>query len=80
VWSLLGVSAWIMGSKRQRYPLWLGGAMLMGIVLLKMVLIDRHYLGDLAGVVAVLIVGLLLVGVGYVAPSPPRRSGKEVTP
>jgi uncharacterized membrane protein len=42
-----------------------------------MLLVDRHYLGDLAGVVAVLTVGLLLVGVGYIAPSPPRRVSEE---
>ena len=77
VWSLLGVTAWVLGSRRQRYALWLPGAILMGVVLLKMLLVDRHYLGDLAGVVAVLTVGLLLVGVGYIAPSPPRRVSEE---
>ena len=77
VWSLLGVTAWVLGSRRQRYALWLPGAILMGVVLLKMLLIDRHYLGDLAGVVAVLTVGLLLVAVGYIAPSPPRRISEE---
>lgn len=80
VWSLLGVTAWVAGSRLQRYALWLPGAILMGAVLLKMLLVDRHYLGDLAGVVAVLTVGLLLVGVGYIAPSPPRRISEESVP
>jgi uncharacterized membrane protein len=46
----------------------------MGVVLLKLVLVDRAYLGNLAGIGAVLTVGLLLVIVGYLAPSPPRRA------
>lgn len=78
VWSLLGVSAWVAGSRRQRRPLWLAGALLMGGVLLKLVAIDRHYMGNLPGIVSFLAVGLLLVAVGYFAPSPPKD--EEATP
>jgi uncharacterized membrane protein len=77
LWALAGVSAWIYGSRQERWPVWLGGALLMGVVLVKLVLVDRVYLGNLAGIGAVLTVGLLLVAVGYVAPSPPRRVAAE---
>lgn len=70
VWSLLGVSAWVAGSRLGRRPLWLAGAGLMGLVLLKLILIDRQYMGNIPGIVSFLAVGLLLVVVGYVAPSP----------
>lgn len=73
LWALAGVIAWVGGSRRGNWLVWLGGAVLMGAVLLKLVLIDRAYLGNLAGIGAVLTVGLLLVVVGYLAPSPPRR-------
>lgn len=72
VWSLIGVIAWVAGSRRQRRPLWLAGALLMGVVLLKLVAIDRLYMGNLPGIVSFLAVGLLLVAVGYFAPSPPK--------
>ncbi len=72
VWSLIGVSAWVLGSRRRNRAVWTGGAALMGIVLLKLILVDRTYMGNLPGIVSCLAVGLLLVGVGYVAPSPPR--------
>lgn len=75
LWALAGVFAWVRGSRRGSYPLWLGGAVLMGVVLLKLLLVDRGYLGNLAGIGAVLTVGLLLVVVGYLAPSPPREGG-----
>ena len=72
VWSLLGVGSWIVGSKRGDRRLWMGGAVLMGVVLLKLIALDRHYMGDKAGIASFLGVGLLLVGVGYIAPSPPK--------
>ena len=72
VWSLLGVSAWIRGSMRRDRTVWMGGAVLMGIVLVKLLVVDRSYMGNLPGIVSFMAVGLLLVGVGYIAPSPPR--------
>jgi uncharacterized membrane protein len=72
-WSLVGVSAWVLGSRRRDRQLWGAGAVLMGIVLVKLLLVDRSYMGNVAGIVSFMAVGLLLVGVGYLAPSPPRR-------
>lgn len=72
VWSLIGVAAWVRGSLQRNRPLWLGGAVLMSVVLLKLVVVDRHYMGNMPGIVSFMAVGLLLVGVGYFAPSPPK--------
>ena len=80
VWSVMGVSAWIYGSLRRNYPVWVGGALLMGVVLLKLILLDRTYLGDMPGIVAFISVGLLIVVVGYFAPSPPRMVTREESP
>jgi len=76
VWSVLGVGAWIIGSRRGSRSLWLAGAVVMGVVLAKLVLIDRQFMGNLAGIVSFLAVGLLLTIVGYFAPSPPRREAE----
>jgi uncharacterized membrane protein len=73
VWSLLGVGSWIIGSRSGDRRLWMGGALLMGVVLLKLVALDRHYMGNVPGIVSFMVVGLLLVGVGYIAPSPPKQ-------
>ncbi len=77
VWSIVGVAAWIAGSRSLRRPLWLAGAVLMGVVLAKLAIIDRQYVGNLSGIVSFVAVGLLLIVVGYVAPSPPRQSTGE---
>ncbi|MGL6291750.1 MAG: DUF2339 domain-containing protein [Silanimonas sp.] len=73
VWSLAGVVCWVRGSRRVSRPLWTFGALLLGAVLLKLLLIDRGNLGDLLGIVSFLTVGGLLVVVGRLAPRPPSR-------
>jgi len=72
VWSLLGVIGWIAGSRRGQRMLWLAGAVLMGVVLAKLVLVDRQHLGDLLGIGSFIAYGLLCTLVGYFAPAPPR--------
>ena len=73
VWSLLGVSALIAGSRRKDRKQWMGGGLLMLVVLGKLVLVDRTYMGNIPGIVSFLAVGLLLVVVGYFAPQPPKE-------
>jgi hypothetical protein len=72
VWSILGVAGWVLGSRRSHRQVWLAGAVLMGVVLLKLLVVDRQHLGNLAGIVAFLAYGLLCTVVGYLAPAPPR--------
>lgn len=73
VWSVLGVLGWILGSRRGERALWGVGAGLMAVVLVKLVLIDRQYLGNLNGIASFIGYGLLCTAVGYFAPAPPRR-------
>jgi uncharacterized membrane protein len=72
VWSVLGVAGWILGSRRGQRALWLAGAVLMGVVLAKLVLVDRQHLGNLLGIGSFIGFGLLCTLVGYIAPAPPR--------
>ena len=72
LWSVIGMAAWVAGSRRQRRALWTIGAVLMGVVLAKLVLVDRQYLGNLLGIGSFIAFGLLCTAVGYFAPVPPR--------
>lgn len=76
-WSVLGVLGWVIGSRRGQRMLWLGGAVLMGVVLAKLVLVDRQHLGNLLGIGSFIAYGLLCTVVGYLAPAPPRRAETE---
>jgi uncharacterized membrane protein len=73
VWSAVGIAAMLFGAKRKIRGAWIGGAALMGVVLVKLILIDRQHLGDLPGILSFLAVGVLLLVVGYFAPVPPRK-------
>ncbi|MGO1541903.1 MAG: DUF2339 domain-containing protein [Luteimonas sp.] len=75
LWSLLGMAAWIAGSRRGERGTWLAGAALMGMVLAKLVLVDWQHLGNLPGILSFIAYGLLCLAVGYFAPAPPRRDG-----
>ncbi|WP_425445626.1 DUF2339 domain-containing protein [Xanthomonas pisi] len=77
VWSVLGVLGWVLGSRRGQRGLWLGGALLMGLVLAKLVLVDRQHLGNLLGIGSFMAYGLLCTVVGYLAPAPPRPVVEE---
>ena len=73
LWSVLGVMAWVWGSRRGQRVLWTVGAVLMAVVLAKLVLIDRQHLGNLLGIASFMAYGLLCTAVGYLAPAPPRQ-------
>lgn len=46
----------------------------MGLVLAKLVLVDRQHLGNLLGIGSFMAYGLLCTVVGYLAPAPPRQA------
>jgi uncharacterized membrane protein len=73
-WTLAGIAAMLLGKRRGSRAVWFGGAALMGVVLVKLLLIDRQFLHDLPAIIGVLVVGILLVAVGYFAPVPPRSA------
>ncbi len=77
VWSVLGVVGWVQGSRRGSRPLWLAGAVLMGIVLAKLLLIDRTHLGSMLGIASFIAYGLLCTVIGYFAPAPPRNAAPQ---
>jgi uncharacterized membrane protein len=80
VWIVLGVLGWVLGSRRGQRGLWLAGALLMGIVLAKLVLVDRQHLGNLLGIASFIAYGLLCTAVGYFAPAPPRSDTVDEVP
>ena len=71
VWSLIGLSGMVVGGRSARRVVWIGGASLMGVVVIKLFLFDLSNTGTVARVVSFLGVGLLLLIVGYFAPVPP---------
>ena len=53
-------------------PLWIAGAALMGVVVVKLFLVDLSNIGGVERIVSFIGVGLLMLLIGYVSPVPPR--------
>lgn len=77
LWTLLGVVLWVRGSRLRRLALWRFGALLLGVVLIKLLLVDRQFLSTLAGIVSFLAFGGLCMAVGFLAPAPPSAVDQE---
>lgn len=72
-WSLLGFAAMITATRRSLRPVWLCGAGLMAVVVVKLFVVDLSATGTLARIVSFLGVGALLLVTGYFSPLPPKR-------
>ena len=67
----------VVGAVRERREIWIGGAVVMGIVIVKLFVVELGNVGTLSRVVSFLGVGLLLLVVGYFAPVPRGRVAGE---
>ena len=77
LWTLLALGSMLLAHRRARRPVWLAGAALLVLVVLKLFFVDLSSAGGGARIVTFIVVGALMLVVGYVAPLPPRRSGDE---
>ena len=75
-WALIALSLMVFATRRARRPLWLLGAGLMAVVVVKLFLIDLSHLGGIERIVSFIGVGVLMVVIGYFSPVPPR-AGQE---
>ena len=78
VWTLVALTAMWLASRRAARGLWIAGAVLLGIVALKLLMIDLSKVGSLARIISFIGVGVLMLIVGYIAPIPSGESGRKV--
>jgi uncharacterized membrane protein len=64
----------LLGHRRVLRTVWIVGAGLLGIVVLKLFFVELADQGGLYRIVSFIVVGVLLLVVGYFAPVPPRRA------
>lgn len=72
VWALLAIGLMVRGNQQAARPLWFTGAGLMGVVVGKLFLVELGNSGGVARIVSFIVVGLLLLLVGWFAPMPPK--------
>jgi len=77
LWTLVGMLLMTVSSRKQWRQVWIGGAVLIGLVILKLVTVDLAASGSIQRIVSFIAVGGLLVGLGYFSPIPPASTKQE---
>nr|WP_318287263.1 DUF2339 domain-containing protein [Pseudomonas cichorii] len=73
VWTLMALALMIGGHIRRQREIWITGALLIGVVVAKLFLVELSDRGGMARIVSFIGVGVLLLVVGYFAPLPPKK-------
>lgn len=76
-WTLIGLAVMILASNKAIRQLWIVGAVLTGIVVAKLFLLDLSGQGTIERIISFLVVGFLLLVVGYFSPVPPALKSTE---
>jgi len=71
-WSLTALVIMTIATRRSLRTFWLAGAILLGMVVAKLFLVDLASHGTVARIVSFVAVGILLLVIGWFAPVPPR--------
>ncbi len=77
LWALSGVILTVYASRKMIRFLWMAGAVVLGLVVLKLFVIDLSTLGNLSRIISFLVVGILLTSIGYFAPLPDNTLDEE---
>ena len=77
VWSITALLLMRYATRKQERKLWIVGAVLLGVVVAKLFLVDLSNVGGVERIVSFLGVGALMVGIGYLAPYPSARDGDK---
>ena len=75
-WSLLALAAMVTATRRGLRALWVVGAVLLGVVVAKLFLVDLANTGTVERVISFISVGVLVIVVGYFSPVPPKSQDK----
>jgi len=73
-WSVLALCAMLSATRLRLRPLWLIGAGLMAVVVVKLFFIDLSNVGGIERIVSFIGVGVLMLVIGYVSPVPPSTA------
>jgi uncharacterized membrane protein len=73
LWTLIAVALMVLAHRRALRTVWTVGAVLIGLTVAKLFLIDLSNRGGSERIITFIAVGVLLLVVGYFAPMPPQR-------
>ena len=77
LWGFGALAITIWAARKGSRTLWGVGATLLGMVVLKLFIVDLSGTGTIARIVSFLVVGVLMLIIGYFSPLPPKK--EEIT-
>lgn len=77
LWTMIAMGLMLFAHRRQERSPWLAGAVLLGVVVAKLVMVDMSKVEGVARIVAFIGVGLLMLLIGYFVPLPPRAQSRN---
>ncbi|WP_265946005.1 DUF2339 domain-containing protein [Dechloromonas sp. A34] len=77
IWSVIAIGLMLFANRNGLRWIWIVGAALVAVVVGKLFLVELAASGSLERIVSFIVVGLLLLLVGYFAPLPPRPTVSE---
>jgi uncharacterized membrane protein len=72
-WTVLALATMLLATRRGSRIVWITGAVLLAVVVAKLFLVDLSRVGTVERIVSFVVVGLLMLVVGYFSPLPPAR-------
>jgi len=72
-WTVLALATMLLATRRESRIIWITGAALLAVVVGKLFLVDLSRVGTVERIVSFVVVGLLMLVVGYFSPLPPAK-------
>ncbi len=73
LYTLIALAIIIYSKRTQKRATWIAGASLLGFVVLKLLVSDMARTGSLERIISFMVVGVLIVAIGFIAPLPPKK-------
>ncbi len=73
LWSILALAMTVWSARKGKRRIWLVGAGLLAMVVCKLFLIDLSGTGTVGRIVSFIVVGILMLIIGFFAPLPPKE-------
>jgi uncharacterized membrane protein len=73
-WTLFALGIMVGAARKSSRTVWFIGAVLLGIVVIKLFLIDLDDIGTVARIISFMVVGIMMLVIGYFSPLPPKKA------
>ncbi len=78
LWGVTALGLMVWGSRRSVRASWIAGAVVLGMTVLKLFVVDLAGVGTVARIVSFIGVGLLILVIAFLAPAPKTERAREI--